>query len=346
MTKRNHNLTDEQKEQLSFCLDELDALGVHPLHFLVQTVRAETALRTLVPQSGHGRPSVISSPDLLVKVLSRMVREDREDGGSPWQAPSVQTALLAWRFQLPALAEILRKIAEELDPAQVRPGRPSSSIDLFRKASATMRLSKVRWRIDEARVGRASGNDPRVVEALEVRRDLGLSKPETVALLAFAEHTGFVGPLADVDVDEAVRYFDAARKWKKPRGSVPQRSARGLARYAHMAGRKAAPKRKEGITDAEAESQRRTPPDATETRPRPGAPSARRSAGPRLDGGIPPAARGRRDGAAPRQDREGRHLPAEPPRGVDHAQHDRPERGRPATRRKPAGGLKKGKEPP
>jgi len=104
--------------------------------------------------------------------------------------------------------------------------------------------------------------------------------------------------------------------------------------------------RKEGTTDAQAQQERSGPANQAAARPRPRPSADRRRDGARLDGGIPQAARGRRDGAAARPDGEGRHLPAQPPRGVDSAKHDRPERHRPAARRKPAGGLRKAKEPP
>lgn len=335
MRKRNVNLSSEQQEQIAFFLDELDALGVDPLHFLVATVRAENAVR-------RGRPwGVVSTSRALVRTIARMLTGDPESEESPWQSPSVQTALFSWRFDLPALGELLRDVANAIDPPVKRLGRPISHLEAHRRGVDTLHLRGARMRLSAARSGSPWSNDPRVREALA----LGLNANETAAVLAFAERRKRTGRLEEIDVDEAVRYFDAARKWKKPGVSVPQRSAVGLARYAHKAGREAPPERKETTADAEAQPQRRTPANAAEVRSRPRPSSPRRGKGPRLDRGVPPAARGRRDGAPAYQDGKGRHLPAQPPRGVGPAKHDRPERHRPAARREPAGGLK-GKKPP
>ncbi|HMM34889.1 MAG TPA: hypothetical protein PKA62_09160, partial [Thermoanaerobaculia bacterium] len=131
-----------------------------------------------------------------------------DEWDSPWDDPLVLRSLLATRNPQ-VLAEVLREIANAIDPPQRRPGAPVSAIEAQRRADAELRLriARVQLRLARRPVTDATRRT-RAREALSLRLDGN----ETAAVLAFASLTGFTGPLADVDVDQAVLYFSAARR--------------------------------------------------------------------------------------------------------------------------------------
>lgn len=224
MARKHFNLTAKDEEHAHHLLDRLNELGVDPVNFLSNAVRAEEEL--------PGDRRAYSGRD-LVALIARII--PRRSGGtldedgyhgpldpSPWHSPTIQGSLYALRFNLPLLAEILRAIANEVDPPAVekRPGRPRSAIRDHERRSATLRLFIERLRLTSARRSREPEEDPRIREALALRLDAN----ETAAVLAFAVHTKLPGPLANVAVDKALRYFNTARKGKKPTGFVRRRS--------------------------------------------------------------------------------------------------------------------------
>lgn len=141
-----------------------------------------------------------------------------DEWDSPWEDPNVQYGL--GRLPPRALAEVLRLISNEIDPPQKKSGPHVSGIEEHRRATAELRLRVARLMCARARSGSGyASRNPRICEALALRLDAN----ETAAVLAFASMTGVTGPLADVDVDVAVRYFNTARKGKKPRGFVPRK---------------------------------------------------------------------------------------------------------------------------
>lgn len=223
MARKHFNLTREDEQHVHGLLGRLNELGVDPVNFLSDAVHAEEEL----PDDRRA----YSGRDLVAVVAGMIPRRARgildEDGyhgpsdPSPWHSPTIQGSLYALRFNLPLLAEILREIANEVDPPETekRPGRPRSAIRDHERRRATLRLFIERLRLTSARRSLGHEEDPRIREALALRLDAN----ETAAVLAFARLTGFSAPLADVDVDEAVRYFNTARKGKKPLGFVPRK---------------------------------------------------------------------------------------------------------------------------
>ena len=142
-----------------------------------------------------------------------------DEWDQPWDDPVVRRSLHALGHPQ-VIAEVLREVANAIDPPQKRPGPHVSAIEVQRRGDATLRLRIARLQLHIAR--RRSADAPirtRAREALALRLDAN----ETAAVLAFASMADFSGPLAEVDVDEALRYFDAARKGTKPRGFVPRK---------------------------------------------------------------------------------------------------------------------------
>lgn len=211
MARKHFNLTPADIEYAQALLDRLNELRVDPINFLSDAVRAEEEL------PGDRRAY---SGQNLVDVVSQMV--PRRSGGmldeagyhgpldpSPWHSPTIQSSLYALRFNLPLLAEVLREIANEIDPPEKKAGRPAvPPIEAAHRRSATLRLAITRWSLARARRGdELALEDPRIREALALRLDAN----ETSAVLAFAKHTGFTGPLSRINVEKAHAYFERAR---------------------------------------------------------------------------------------------------------------------------------------
>lgn len=173
----------------------------------------------------------ILAPRELAREIARMlpsIPPPVEDPGggyhgmeeSPWDDPGIRESLFVLRFNLPLLAEVLREIANAIDPPRKRPGRPVSDIEGNRRSVAALRLWATRRVLSRARRGDDLAlEDPRIREALA----LGYDANETAAVLAFARVSGYSGPLADVDVEQAARYFNSAAKGRKTRGFVPRK---------------------------------------------------------------------------------------------------------------------------
>lgn len=142
-----------------------------------------------------------------------------DEWDSPWDDPVVRRSLHALGHPQ-VIAEVLREVANAIDPPQKRPGPHVSAIEVQRRGDAELRLRIARLQLHIAR--RRSADAPRRTRAREALA-LRLDANETAAVLAFASVTDFSGPLAKVDVDEALRYFDAARKGTKPRSFVPRK---------------------------------------------------------------------------------------------------------------------------
>lgn len=253
---------------------------------------------------GHGRAAVSDLVTILPGLLYPNGKAPKRS--TPLYSPTVLNILREVSRDPALFADALENIARAIRPKS-RPGkgRRIRPLDALEREEAVLELEFIRARLKQARANpsghMARNPHMRFGEALA----LGLGAKETAAVLTFARLHHVSAPLTDVDVDQALYYFDTARKGverqrpKKTDGQIthflpstnatrPRRIAPSGAESANGAGRK------RDTHNAEAHPQP----------PRPQQAQARRSA-PRLPSSRPPAPRRNQPERTPEHDRGG-----------------------------------------
>ncbi|MFN7985913.1 MAG: hypothetical protein U0529_00460 [Thermoanaerobaculia bacterium] len=225
---------------------------------------------------GHGRAAVSDLVTILPGLLYPNGKAPKRS--TPLYSPTVLNILREVSRDPALFADALERLARAIrDPASSARKSRRGPIARLDDSQATLERSFIRARLKQAR---AHPNGPtarnphlRYGEALA----LGLDANETSAVLAYARLRHITAPLSTVDVDEAVRYFDTARKSREggtKRRFVPSTDAKAARRISSP-----------GASSANDAGRKRDRHDAHEhppqARPQPPAP-ARRAAG------IPP----------------------------------------------------------
>lgn len=241
---------------------------------------------------GHGRAAVSDLVTVLPGLLYPNGKAPKRS--TPLYSPTVLNILREVSRDPALFADALERLARAIrDPASSARKPRRGPIARLDDSQATLERSFIRARLKQAR---AHPNGPtarnphlRYGEALA----LGFDANETSAVLAYARLRHITAPLSTVDVDEAVRYFDTARKSREggtKRRSLPSTNATGPRRIAPS-----------GAKSANSAGRKRDTHD-DEAQPQP--PQARRSA-PRLPSGRPPAPRRDQPERPPEHDRRG-----------------------------------------
>ena len=159
-------------------------------------------------------------PRKLAREIARALARRPALAESPWNDPRIRLSLALLVLDRPLLAEILREVADRVDPPTKRPGPKRSPLREREKRDAVAELAKARQDIRDARNGDIWNPDTR--EALALRLDANTR----AAVLAYSRLTRAAGPLSEIPEDAAVRHFNTASKGTKPRGFVHRRTPR------------------------------------------------------------------------------------------------------------------------
>lgn len=279
--------TPAERTRIFFSMMALHKLiGDALFAFLFDVLISERYLETIndPPKGRHGtprRPRLLgrgrAAVSGLVTILPGLLYPNGKapKRSTPLYSPTVLNILREVSRDPALFADALEQLARAIrEPAAATRKSRRGPIARLENSQATLERSFIRGRLKQARAhpdGHLARNPHlRYGEALA----LGLDANETSAVLAYARLRHITAPLSTIDVDEAVRYFDTARKPPKggtKRRLVPSTDAKS-ARRLHSSGA-------ENANDAGRKRDRHdahdTPPQA---RPQPPAP-ARRAAG-------------------------------------------------------------------
>lgn len=169
---------------------------------------------------GRGRAAVSDLVAILPGLLYPNGKAPKRS--TPLYSPTVLNILREVSRDPALFADALEQLARAIrEPAAAPRKSRRGPIARLENSQATLERSFIRGRLKQARAnpdGRLARNPHlRYGEALA----LGLDANETSAVLAYARLRHITAPLSTIDVDEAVRYFDTARK--PPKGGTKRR---------------------------------------------------------------------------------------------------------------------------
>jgi hypothetical protein len=198
-------------------------IGSRLFAFLDEAIASETNVQRafeLEAMNRGRRPQVPTSQSdlpLLVQLLPRLLYpngpSEKPAAASPLFSPSVLAVLRDASLYPPLLADALERLARAIcPPAHAGKGRRVKPLDEVGRRLAPLYLKSSRLRLARARRGLEGIFADRLREALALGHDANT----TAAVYAFAWLHEMRCPLAEVDADEALCYFDSARKALRP----------------------------------------------------------------------------------------------------------------------------------